>query len=66
VLEIAEGGIGKMTLVELHPVVTIDAEKSIPDAFQMAIDLHKKAHEKCFIANSVTTEVLCYPVVNKL
>ncbi len=65
VLEIAEGGIGKMTLVELHPVVTIDAEKSIPDAFQMAIDLHKKAHEKCFIANSVTTEVRCYPVVNK-
>ena len=65
-LEIIDGGIGRMTVVELHPMVTIDIAKSIPNAEQLAIDLHQKAHEKCFIANSVTTEVRCYPVVKMI
>jgi len=37
--------------------------KSVANAQQLAVDLHHKAHEKCFIANSVTTEVSCEPMV---
>jgi organic hydroperoxide reductase OsmC/OhrA len=62
VLEIAEG-VGRMTQVQLRPCVTIDAEKSVANACELAIELHHKAHEKCFIANSVTTEVSCEPQV---
>lgn len=57
----AEGQLGKlpdgrmaMTSVTLRPHVTWSGEA--PDAAQIA-DLHHKAHEACFIANSVTTEV---------
>lgn len=62
ILEIAEG-VGRMTRVQLRPHVTIDASKSVANAQQLALDLHHKAHEKCFIANSVTTEVFCEPMV---
>ncbi len=57
----AEGVMGKlasgrmaMTKVTLRPRVEWDGEA--PDAAAIA-DLHHKAHEACFIANSVTTEV---------
>ena len=62
-LEIGEGGLGRMTSVVLHPHVTIDAQASVANALDLAIELHRKAHEKCFIANSVTTAVSCEPTV---
>ena len=43
-----------MTRVTLRPRVTWGGEA--PDAAALA-DLHHRAHEACFIANSVTTEV---------
>jgi organic hydroperoxide reductase OsmC/OhrA len=57
----AEGVLGKlddgrmaMTRVTLRPRVEWAGDP--PDADALA-DLHHKAHEACFIANSVTTEV---------
>jgi organic hydroperoxide reductase OsmC/OhrA len=57
----AEGELGKradgrmaMTRVALRPRIGWGREG--PDAAALA-DLHHKAHEACFIANSVTTEV---------
>jgi len=57
----AEGVLGKladgrmaMTRVTLRPRVTWAGHP--PDAAAIA-ELHHKAHEACFIANSVTTEV---------
>jgi organic hydroperoxide reductase OsmC/OhrA len=49
-------GDGKMSMsrVTLHPRVTWAGDE--PDESAIA-DLHHRAHEACFIANSVTTEV---------
>ena len=49
-----------MTAVTLKPRVTICGEKPTAAAFEA---LHHKAHEKCFLANSVTTEVHVEPVL---
>jgi organic hydroperoxide reductase OsmC/OhrA len=49
----AEGKMA-MTRVTLHPRVTWAGDP--PDAAAVA-ELHHRAHEACFIANSVTTEV---------
>ena len=61
----AEGELGKradgkmaMTRVTLHPRVTWAGDP--PDQAAIA-DLHHRAHEACFIANSVTTEVIIQP-----
>lgn len=51
-----------MTRVVLRPRVAFVAGSAAPDA--TALDrLHHQAHENCFIANSVKTEVLCEPRV---
>ena len=62
----AEGAIEKrsdgkfaMTRVTLHPRVTWGGNP--PDEATIA-DLHHRAHEACFIANSVSTEVTVDPV----
>ena len=47
-----------MTRVTLHPRVTWNGNP--PDEAAIA-DLHHRAHEACFIANSVTTEVVVEP-----
>jgi organic hydroperoxide reductase OsmC/OhrA len=60
----AEGELGKMpatgkmgmTKVTLRPKITFTGEK-LPTAEDLA-RLHHAAHEACFIANSVTTEVV--------
>jgi organic hydroperoxide reductase OsmC/OhrA len=56
--EEADGG-GRFTRVVLRPHVTIaaggDAEK--------ARTLHREAHEKCFIANSVNFPIECEPEI---
>ncbi|HWP13398.1 MAG TPA: OsmC family protein [Ramlibacter sp.] len=49
-----------MTRVTLRPEVVFSGGKQ-PTREQLD-ELHHKAHEECFIANSVTTEVRCEPV----
>ena len=48
-----------MTVVILRPQVRFHGA-AVPDARQLR-SLHEAAHERCFIANSVTTEVRCEP-----
>lgn len=54
--ETATGG-GHFTGVVLNPVVTVQDETMC----EKALSLHKKAHEFCFIANSVAFEVQHVP-----
>jgi organic hydroperoxide reductase OsmC/OhrA len=54
VLEKRDDGKIAMTRVTLHPRVTWGGNP--PDAAAI-VDLHHRAHDACFIANSVTTEV---------
>jgi organic hydroperoxide reductase OsmC/OhrA len=58
----ARGAAGKlvMTRVTLYPAVNYGGEKRPSRAEEDA--LHHAAHEECFIANSVRTEVACEPV----
>ena len=49
-----------MLRVLLRPHVMFVAGTASPDA-QALVLLHHEAHEKCFIANSVKTEVRCEP-----
>ena len=57
---LAAHGFGRFTEVTLHPVMTIIEAGRI----QEAEALHAKAHELCFIANSVNFPVRCSsPVV---
>ena len=53
----AEGKLA-ITRVTLRPAVTFGGTQPGPDEVRA---LHEKAHEKCFIANSVKTEVLIEP-----
>jgi organic hydroperoxide reductase OsmC/OhrA len=55
VLDKGSDGRSRMTKVTLRPKIVFGGEA--PD--QAAVDaLHHKAHEACYIANSVTTEVV--------
>src|SRR5919108_4617519 len=47
-----------MSRVTLRPVVTFSGKKPTEEEHQA---LHHKTHEKCFIANSVKTEVVIEP-----
>lgn len=49
----------RMTRVILKPEIVV-AEGTDP---KKALDLFKKAHENCFIANSATTEVILHPKI---
>ena len=49
-----------MTCVTLHPRIAFSGELRPARADIEA--LHHKAHEECFIARSVTTEVRCEPI----
>ena len=55
-----EAGRVAMTVVILHPTVEFSGEK-LPGREEIE-RLHHEAHEACFIANSVKTEVRCEPV----
>lgn len=57
-IEKATGG-GSFAEVTLNPVVTI-ADAASKDR---AIELHHKAHEICYIANSVNFPVYCHPII---
>lgn len=52
-------GSGEFTLVVLHPRLTI----ADPSRLDEASALHRRAHERCFIARSVNFEVRCEPEV---
>ena len=56
-----EAGKLAMTMVILHPSVEFSGER-LPDRAEIE-RLHHEAHESCFIANSVKTEVRCEPVI---
>ncbi|MDP9993469.1 organic hydroperoxide reductase OsmC/OhrA [Variovorax boronicumulans] len=51
-----------MTVVTLRPEVTFSGE-NMPTREQIE-HMHHRAHEECFIANSVKTDVRCEPVYN--
>jgi organic hydroperoxide reductase OsmC/OhrA len=55
-----EAGRVAITLVTLHPKVEFSGEH-VPTPAEIE-QLHHDAHEACFIANSVKTEVRCEPV----
>ena len=50
-------GSGRFTEVILHPTVTVQNESDVG----RAEELHEKAHQLCFIANSVNFPVRCQP-----
>ena len=61
----ASGGLAKnadgrqaMTQVTLRPVVVFAGTRPTPEQFAQ---LHEKTHERCFIANSVKSEVIVEP-----
>ena len=56
-----EAGKMAMTVVILHPAVEFSGER-LPDRAEIE-RLHHEAHESCFIANSVKTEVRVEPVI---
>ena len=55
ILEKRSDGRFAMSRVTLRPSITWSGE---PPQEAMIADLHHRAHEACFIANSVTTEVI--------
>ncbi|SFV00556.1 Organic hydroperoxide reductase OsmC/OhrA [Polaromonas sp. YR568] len=59
----AEGKVA-MTVVTLHPEVTFSGEK-LPTRAELD-KMHHDAHEACFIASSVKTDVRCEPVYGDL
>lgn len=54
-MELSPDGSGRFTNVTLRPQVTIAAEQDLARADA----LHHRAHELCFIANSVNFPVVC-------
>lgn len=55
-----ESGKMAMTVVTLRPEVVFSGER-MPTRAELEA-MHHQAHEECFIANSVKTEVRCEPV----
>jgi organic hydroperoxide reductase OsmC/OhrA len=59
VMEETTSGKGHFTAATLHPVVSIAESEKV----DLAITLHNKAHDMCFIANSVNFSVDHKPVI---
>lgn len=59
--EMGKNAAGKLAMTEvvLRPEVTFSGNR-VPDAAQLS-SMHHQAHDACFIANSVKTEVRCEP-----
>ncbi|MBK1834745.1 OsmC family protein [Roseibacillus ishigakijimensis] len=55
-LEKGEKGKPVLTRVELHPQVTF--ADGVEVSAEKLAELHHKAHEECFLANSVKTEIV--------
>ena len=62
----ARNAAGKMAMTEvtLRPEVLFSGDK-VP-AREQVDELHHKAHEECYIANSVTTRINCLPVYHDI
>lgn len=60
VLEKNAAGVMMMTRVTLHPAVTFSGTPPTPEEYEK---LHHRAHEECFIANSVTSKIECLPTI---
>lgn len=58
-METYEDGSGKITEVILHPTVYITSNETE----ELALSLHKKASELCFIANSVNFKIRHNPKI---
>ena len=60
---LGKNGVGKlaMTRVTLHPRVTFSGDER-PSRAELD-ELHHQAHEDCFIASSVNTDVRCEPLL---
>jgi organic hydroperoxide reductase OsmC/OhrA len=58
-MEIAKDGRGQFTEALLHPKVTLRGDGDV----NLAKSLHKTAHAKCFIANSLNFPVACQPEI---
>jgi organic hydroperoxide reductase OsmC/OhrA len=60
---LAKNAKGKLAITEvvLRPKVVFSGENR--PAEEVLNELHHRAHEECFIANSVTTNIKCEPVV---
>ncbi|MEZ4789107.1 MAG: OsmC family protein [Flavobacteriales bacterium] len=58
-METFPDGSGRFLEVVLHPDVVVASEEMIAKA----VELHHKAHELCFIANSVNFPVRCQPMI---
>jgi len=57
IMEETDNGGGRFKEVTLHPVVTVGDKHSL----EKLDDIHNKAHELCFIANSVNFDVKIKP-----
>lgn len=57
----AKNEIGRMWVSQVTLRPRIDWDGDAPDA-GASKDLHHRAHEECFIANSVRTEIRCEPM----
>lgn len=53
ILQETENGNGKFTSITLNPIVTITNQSMV----DLAIELHNKANEFCFVANSLNLKV---------
>lgn len=58
-MRVEAAGEGQFTDVTLHPRVTVDAGSHVDDA--VLADVHRRAHDHCFIARSVNFRVLVEP-----
>lgn len=53
---------GRMAMTEVTLRPAVDFAGATRPTHEEVIELHHRAHDACFIANSVTTEVRCEPV----
>lgn len=59
IMEESEDGGGRFLEVTLRPQITVTPESDL----EIAKRLHRDAHEKCFIANSMNFPVGCEPII---
>lgn len=59
VMETGSDGSGQFSKIILMPLITVQHERMI----DMAVKLHHKAHDMCFLANSVNFEIAVQPQV---
>lgn len=60
-LEKDQGPIASVKRIVLRPTVTFDSAGKVPDAIALE-KLHHKAHDICFVARSIKTEVVVEPI----